>query len=272
MPDFTRRHLLTAAASAGLAAPLAGPAAAQSPYYGPPGYGPPGYGGPSYGGPSYGGPEAPAEPYGRRRAPEPARTGAPAEVARVGGEVDYDRAYAAAEGEPFAVPAVRWRRMNAAFLRQPVAHAGGEAPGTVIIDPRAHHLLLVYGGGTAMRYGVGVGRQGFAWAGAADIRSKQTWPDWYPPKEMLERQKDLARQMTQLQSGIGMHGGPRNPLGARAMYLWQGNKDTLYRIHGTTEPETIGTSVSSGCIRMINQDAIDLYARVQVGSRVVVLG
>ena len=261
MPEFNRRHLLTAAASAA----LAGPAAAQSPY-GAPGYGPPGTSGPDpYGADSYG------QPYGRRRPsaePAPVQT----EAARVGGEVDYDRAYAAAEGEPFAVPAIRWRRVNPAFLRQPVAHTGREPPGTVIIDPRAHHLFLVYGGGTAMRYGVGVGRQGFAWAGQADIRSKQMWPDWYPPKEMLDRQKDLARQMSQLQSGIGMHGGPRNPLGARAMYLWQGNKDTLYRIHGTTEPETIGTSVSSGCIRMINQDAMDLYARVQVGSRVVVLG
>jgi lipoprotein-anchoring transpeptidase ErfK/SrfK len=268
MTDLTRRHLLTAAALG-----LASPAAAQAPYYG---YGGPVYGSP-YGGPAYGGadPYGEPDPYdapGRRRRPPARAEGPPPEVARVGGEVDYDRAYAAAEGEPFPVPAVRWRRMNPAFLRQPVAYSGGEPPGTVIVDPRAHHLTLVYGGGTAMRYGVGVGRQGFAWAGNADIRSKQMWPDWYPPKEMLERQPEIRRQMTQLQSGIGMHGGPRNPLGARAMYLWQGNKDTLYRIHGTTEPETIGRSVSSGCIRMINQDAMDLYARVQVGSRVVVVG
>jgi lipoprotein-anchoring transpeptidase ErfK/SrfK len=264
MSEFSRRRFLIAAAGAG----LAGPALAQSPYA-PPGYGPRGYDPRAYGPPGAGYPD----PYGadpRRRAAPAAE--APAEVARVGGEVDYERAYAAVGDEPFPVPAVRWRRMNPAFLRQPVAYSGREAPGTVIVDPRAHHLWLVYGGGTAMRYGVGVGRQGFGWAGNADIRSKQMWPDWYPPKEMLDRQKDLARQMSQLQSGIGMHGGPRNPLGARAMYLWQGNKDTLYRIHGTTEPETIGTSVSSGCIRMINQDAMDLYARVQVGSPVVVLG
>ena len=102
-----------------------------------------------------------------------------------------------------------------------------------------------------MRYGVGVGREGFAWSGIATINSKQEWPDWYPPKEMFERQPDIKKYMTQLQSGPGMHGGPGNPLGARAMYLWQGNKDTLFRIHGTVEPWTIGSSVSSGCIRMI---------------------
>jgi lipoprotein-anchoring transpeptidase ErfK/SrfK len=100
---------------------------------------------------------------------------------------------------------------------------------------------------------------------------QQEWPDWYPPKEMIQRRPDLRGQLTELQSGIGVPGGPSNPLGARAMYLWQGNKDTLYRIHGTNEPWTIGTSVSSGCIRMINQDAIDLYARTATGTQVIVL-
>ncbi len=99
----------------------------------------------------------------------------------------------------------------------------------------------------------------------ATVNSKQAWPDWYPPKEMIARQPALARSVSKLQSGLGVPGGPRNPLGARALYLWQNNKDTLYRIHGTTEPESIGRSVSSGCIRMINQDAIDLYVRVPVG-------
>src|SRR5262249_29469731 len=102
----------------------------------------------------------------------------------------------------------------------------------------------------------------------ATIHNKQEWPDWYPPKEMIERQPEIRRMMSELQSGIGMHGGPRNPLGARALYLWQGNKDTLYRIHGTGERWTIGTSGSS---RMINQDVIDLYERTAVGARVVVL-
>jgi lipoprotein-anchoring transpeptidase ErfK/SrfK len=211
------------------------------------------------------------DPYGpqprRRAAPGRPIQQAPAQGAAA---VDYARAYAAVPGEPFPVPAFRWRSMNPAFLRQPVSYSGPEAPGTIVIDPRARHLFLVESGGRAMRYGVGVGRQGFAWAGAATINSKQEWPDWYPPKEMLQRQPELARQMSELQSGVGMHGGPRNPLGARALYLWQGNKDTLYRIHGTVEPHTIGQSVSSGCIRMINQDAIDLYARIPVGTRVVV--
>jgi lipoprotein-anchoring transpeptidase ErfK/SrfK len=209
-------------------------------------------------------------PYGPRPATRPARP-APVAGASVTG-VDYARAYAARPEEPFPVPAVRWSAFNPAFLRQPVAYSGPEPAGTIIIDPRAHHLTLVEAGGRAMRYGVGVGKQGFSWSGSAVVHSKQEWPDWYPPKEMLARQPALARQMSQLQSGIGMAGGPNNPLGARALYLWQGNKDTLYRIHGTTEPFSIGKSVSSGCIRMINQDAIDLFGRVSVGSRVVVLG
>ncbi|MGX7703255.1 L,D-transpeptidase [Methylobacterium sp. Gmos1] len=188
------------------------------------------------------------------------------------GPIDYARAYAALDTEPFPVQAFRWRRANPSFLRQEVAYGGRYAPGTIVVDPRAHHLYLIQEGGRARRYGVGVGRQGFAWNGAATINSKQAWPDWYPPKEMIARQPALARSVSKLQSGLGVPGGPRNPLGARALYLWQNNKDTLYRIHGTTEPESIGRSVSSGCIRMINQDAIDLYARVPVGAQVVVLG
>jgi lipoprotein-anchoring transpeptidase ErfK/SrfK len=174
--------------------------------------------------------------------------------------------------DKFPVPAVNLSRVGPSFLRAKVSYASREPAGTVVIDPKRHYLYLINGDGTAMRYGVGVGRQGFAWAGTATINSKQAWPDWYPPKEMLERQPDLMRAMKTLQSGIGMPGGPRNPLGARAMYLWQNNKDTLYRIHGTTEPWTIGTNASSGCIRMINQDAIDLFNRVPVGAKVMVLG
>ena len=174
--------------------------------------------------------------------------------------------------DKFPIPAINLSRINAAFLRAQVPYPTREPAGTIVIDPRHHYLYFVNGDGTAMRYGVGVGRQGFAWKGVATINSKQEWPDWYPPKEMLERQPELMKIMKELQSGIGMPGGPRNPLGARAMYLWQNNKDTLYRIHGTTEPWTIGTNASSGCIRMINQDAIDLYNRVTVGAKVVVLG
>jgi lipoprotein-anchoring transpeptidase ErfK/SrfK len=184
----------------------------------------------------------------------------------------YAAVYAAIEDEPFPIPAVRLSDVDPAFLRQSVYYPTNEPAGTIVIDPQNHYLYLVQGGGKAVRYGVGVGRQGFGWSGTANIHDKQEWPDWYPPKEMLARQPELMRHMSQLRSGIGMAGGPRNPLGARALYLWQGNKDTLYRIHGTLEPWTIGKSVSSGCIRMINQDVIDLYERVPEGSRVVVLG
>ena len=178
--------------------------------------------------------------------------------------------YAALAGEPFPVAAVSVSDIDPSFLRQTVSYWGNEAPGTIVIDTRNHFLYLVQGNGQALRYGVGVGREGFGWSGVASIHDKREWPDWYPPREMIERQPEIRRQMSELQSGLGMHGGPRNPLGARAMYLWQDNKDTLFRIHGTIEPWTIGTNVSSGCIRMINQDAIDLYQRVAVGAKVVV--
>jgi lipoprotein-anchoring transpeptidase ErfK/SrfK len=183
----------------------------------------------------------------------------------------YAALYAPVSGERFPIPAVRLSDINPTYLRTAVFYPTHEQPGTIIIDPQNHFLYLIQGGGRALRYGVGVGRQGFGWSGVATIHDKQEWPDWYPPKEMIERQPELRRQMSELQSGLGMPGGPRNPLGARAMYLWQGNKDTLYRIHGTFEPWTIGRSVSSGCIRMINQDVIDLYQRTPVGARVVVL-
>ena len=187
------------------------------------------------------------------------------------GPIDHARAYAAITDEPFPVYAFNWRKANPSFLRQEVAYTGSEPPGTIVVDPRAHHLFLVQPNGRARRYGVGVGKQGFSWSGASTVNSKQMWPDWYPPKEMIARTPKLARSVSKLQSGLGVPGGSSNPLGARAHYLWQGKVDTLYRIHGTLEPESIGRSVSSGCIRMINQDVIDLYGRVEIGSRVVVL-
>jgi lipoprotein-anchoring transpeptidase ErfK/SrfK len=183
----------------------------------------------------------------------------------------YATLYAPVNGEPFAVPAVRLSEINPQYLRKRVYIETVEAPGTIIISAQDRFLYFVEGGGRAIRYGVGVGRQGFAWSGVAAVKNKQEWPDWYPPKEMIARQAELRRQLSELQSGLGMPGGPHNPLGARAMYLWQGNKDTLYRIHGTFEPWTIGQKVSSGCIRMINQDVIDLYERVPLGAKVVVL-
>jgi lipoprotein-anchoring transpeptidase ErfK/SrfK len=183
----------------------------------------------------------------------------------------YAALYGAVAGEPFPVPAVQLSVVNPNFLRRTVSYPSNEPPGTIIIDPQNHYLYLVQGGGQAIRYGVGVGRQGFSWSGTANIRDKQAWPDWYPPKEMIQRQPELRRQLTQLRSGLGVAGGPGNPLGARALYLWAGGKDTLYRIHGTNEPHTIGQSVSSGCIRMLNQDVIDLHQRTPVGAKVVVL-
>ena len=188
------------------------------------------------------------------------------------GSSTYALMYAAVPNEPFPVPAVDLTRIDPAFLRANVFYPTDQAPGTIIVDPHARYLYFVEDGGRATRYGVGVGRQGFSWSGVATINSKQAWPDWYPPKEMFERQPELLERMSQLQSGLGVPGGPSNPLGARALYLWQNGKDTLYRIHGTIEPWTIGTSVSSGCIRMINQDAIHLYDRVAIGTEVVVLG
>jgi lipoprotein-anchoring transpeptidase ErfK/SrfK len=179
--------------------------------------------------------------------------------------------YGQIDNERFPVPDVDLSQIDPVFLRQQVAYGASDPPGTIIIEPSNHYLYLVQDRGQAMRYGVGVGREGFAWSGVANIHDKQEWPDWYPPKEMIQRQPEVRKALTKLQGGLGMPGGPGNPLGARAMYLWQGKKDTLYRIHGTVEPWTIGKSVSSGCIRMINQDAIDLYQRAPVGTRVVVL-
>jgi len=185
---------------------------------------------------------------------------------------DFKALYAPVPSEPFPVVGLRATDMDQAFVRKTVDYVSKEPPGTIVVDPAHHFLYFVQDGGRAIRYGVGVGKEGFVWSGTATIKSKQEWPDWYPPKEMIERQPHLKATLAQLQSGIGMHGGPHNPLGARAMYLWQGNKDTLFRIHGTLEPRSIGKSVSSGCIRMVNQDVIDLYGRTSVGTKVVVIG
>jgi lipoprotein-anchoring transpeptidase ErfK/SrfK len=142
--------------------------------------------------------------------------------------------------------------------RQTVNMPGNYAPGTIIVNTAERRLYLVQDGGTAIRYGIGVGRIGFTWAGTTAVSMKKEWPDWTPPSQMLKRRPDLPRFMK---------GGPDNPLGARAMYLGS----SLYRIHGSNEPETIGTAVSSGCFRLTNEDVIHLYERVRVGSKVIVL-
>jgi lipoprotein-anchoring transpeptidase ErfK/SrfK len=150
------------------------------------------------------------------------------------------------------------RPLDPKYEKQLVDYDGKEKPGTLVIDTPNKFLYLVQGDGKALRYGIGVGRPGFTWAGVKTVSAKREWPDWTPPAEMIARRPDLPRHMA---------GGPENPLGARAMYLGS----TLYRIHGSNEPWTIGTNVSSGCIRMRNQDVIDLYGRVNVGARVIVL-
>jgi lipoprotein-anchoring transpeptidase ErfK/SrfK len=153
---------------------------------------------------------------------------------------------------------VALREPSPEYRRQSVAYDGPEAPGTIVIDTPSRFLYLVEGNGQATRYGIGVGRPGFTWSGIKTITAKKVWPDWTPPPQMLKRRPDLPRHM---------EGGPDNPLGARAMYLGS----TLYRIHGTNEPHTIGQNVSSGCIRMMNEDVMDLYERVRVGTRVKVI-
>lgn len=144
-----------------------------------------------------------------------------------------------------------------AIPRQIVDYSGKHAPGTIVVDTKERRLYFVMPDGKAMRYGVGVGRPGFEWGGSMAITRKQEWPTWTPPAQMIKRRPDLPRFMP---------GGPENPMGARAMYLGS----TLYRIHGSNEPETIGQAVSSGCIRMVNEDVIDLFDRARVGTRVVV--
>jgi lipoprotein-anchoring transpeptidase ErfK/SrfK len=146
----------------------------------------------------------------------------------------------------------------AIVARETVSFSGNYEPGTIVVSTSERRMYLVLENGKAMRYGVGVGRPGFEWGGETKITQKREWPDWTPPPEMLKRRPDLPRYMK---------GGPDNPLGARAMYLGS----SLYRIHGSNEPESIGQAVSSGCIRMVNDDVIDLYERVKVGASVIVM-
>lgn len=172
--------------------------------------------------------------------------------------------YAANHSEPFPIPAVEVDRVETQFLRQEVPYDGTEDAGTIIVDPNERHLYHVMSGNRAMRYGVGVGREGFGWSGRATVQRKAEWPTWTPPASMIERQPELAEYAD------GMEPGLRNPLGARALYLFENGRDTLYRIHGTNEPWSIGRAMSSGCIRLFNQDIIHLYERTQIGTPVVV--
>jgi lipoprotein-anchoring transpeptidase ErfK/SrfK len=172
--------------------------------------------------------------------------------------------YGAITTEPFPIAAINTKQVDPRFLRQTVSNPTGERAGVIVVDTANKFLYLTQEGGTAMRYGVGVGREGFAWAGRAIIDRKQEWPKWHPPKEMMERDPEAAKWPE------GMPGGIGNPLGPRALYLAQNGKDTYFRIHGTTQPKSIGQAMSSGCIRLFNQDIMDLYNRVPIGTEVVV--
>lgn len=184
---------------------------------------------------------------------------------------DYEKVYAAIDGEAHAVPRFDYTVMDPVFLRANVPYKGVEPAGTIVVEPARHFLYFVEGGGRATRYGVGVGREGFGWSGPAQVNMRRAWPDWIPPAEMMARNPDDWARLTQTPRGRGVPGGSDNPLGARALYLFANGRDTGYRIHGTPEPETIGQDVSSGCVRMINQDVIHLYGRSARSSNVVVL-
>jgi lipoprotein-anchoring transpeptidase ErfK/SrfK len=177
----------------------------------------------------------------------------------------YLNMYAALPNEQFPVPAVDLRRLKPSHFRQDVADPTGERPGTIVVNTADRYLYLVGENGRAMRYGVGIGREGFAWSGRADIAAKKEWPTWTPPAEMVARDPNAAPWAK------GMPGGLDNPLGARAMYIYQDGRDTIYRLHGTSDPSTIGEAVSSGCVRLINQDVIDLYQRVPRGTPILVV-
>ncbi|MEK1891131.1 MAG: L,D-transpeptidase [Phyllobacterium sp.] len=175
-------------------------------------------------------------------------------------------AAATAPQAALAKPARKPFVINPVFQPQYVSFDSSFAPGTVVIDPRSRFLYLVEDGFTARRYGVGVGRAGRAFHGSAKIGRKEVWPRWVPTKGMISRQPNKYARYAG-----GVSGGPHNPLGARALYLYRNGRDTYYRIHGTTEPWSIGRAVSNGCIRMINEHVMDLYARVPLGARVVVI-
>ena len=179
----------------------------------------------------------------------------------------YISMYRAMPEEDFPIPAVDLSKINKRFYRQLVDDPTGERPGTIVVDTRNFFLYLVRPGGRAMRYGVGLGRQGFEWSGDGVIQWKQRWPKWTPPAEMIVRQPELEKWSAE---NGGQPPGLNNPLGARALYIFQNGEDTLYRLHGTPEFWTIGKAVSSGCVRLMNQDIIDLYDRVATPTPIIV--
>ena len=181
---------------------------------------------------------------------------------------DFAADYGARPQERFPLPAVNPAALAPKFRRQRVAFASAERPGSLIVDTSAFYLYLVETETVAWRYGVGLGRQGFEWSGRARVAWKRPWPTWTPPDEMIAREPHL--EQWSVRNG-GMPPGLGNPLGARALYIFQGGVDTLYRLHGTNEPHSIGRAVSSGCVRLVNQDVIDLYERVTPDAPILVM-
>ncbi|MFK4825101.1 L,D-transpeptidase [Paenochrobactrum sp. BZR 588] len=175
-----------------------------------------------------------------------------------------DEMYAAVHEGEYSLPAIPYQKVSKEFRRQIVPDPTGEVPGTIVVDTANHFLYLVQPGGDALRYGVGIGKAGFEWSGRANVQYKRQWPRWTPPPEMIKRQPELEKYRN------GMEPGPQNPLGARALYIFQNGQDTGYRIHGSPEWWSIGQSMSSGCIRLMNQDIIDLYNRTEGKAPIVV--
>ena len=191
-------------------------------------------------------------------------TAALAGCATEGGLSVFTAEYGARKDSGYQVPMVPISRVPRKYHRQVVRYDTKEKPGTIIVDTTDKHLYFVMPEGRAMRYGIGVGREGFEWQGTARVAMKREWPTWTPPAAMIGRQPELAKWRG------GQPGGPQNPLGARALYLFNRGGDTGYRLHGTPEWNSIGRAMSSGCIRLINQDIIDLYNRAEVGAKVIV--
>ena len=184
----------------------------------------------------------------------------------VGGPLQtFTSDYVARSDAGYQLPSIPISRVPRKYHRQIVRYETGETPGTIIVDTNEKHLYFVLPAGEAVRYGIGVGREGFEWNGAARVAMKREWPVWTPPSEMIDRQPELEKYRR------GMPPGIKNALGARALYLFNAGGDTGYRLHGTPEWASIGKAMSSGCIRMINQDVIDLYNRAEVGAKVIVL-
>lgn len=181
-----------------------------------------------------------------------------------GGEPSVTANYGALPNETYPIPAVDLRKLKSRYRRRLVEFPTPEIPGTIIVDTPNRYLYLVLDNGQAMRYGVGIGRDGFTWGGRGRIQYKRAWPRWTPPGEMIDRQPELEKYRD------GMEPGLDNPLGARALYIFQNGQDTLYRLHGTQDAASIGRAVSSGCVRLINHDVIDLFNRARPGASIIV--